>query len=590
VKRILGPAVLALALALAAPGWAQADTGYGNGGEFANGAFSLPTKIAIDDTSGNVLAVDYNVGVVRVYSGWPVGAPLGSFGEGELSSPYGIAVDQSKGDVYVTDSGHNRIFRYSETGAIPPTYALDPTYVSPTQGSGPGRIGSFASAIAVDPRNGDLLVADTGGIRVERFDSGGAFLGSFDGAGSGLEPFASLLDIAVAPNGEIYLIRDGHLDPEAPDRITAARVERLDADGSGGQLIGAPGELKQARSLAFDPHHSHLVVATGGGYLTALPPAQLSIFHAGALIEQVSYSPQTVGPTWAETPVGLAVDGGASGALYALTARANEAEGQRTSIQAFVPVSVPTVEPPEMNGIGNHLTTAHFIGTVEPAGRPTSYRFEYAAAGVAGWTPVPGGEGDAGSGAIPVGAQADLTLAADSEYRVRLVVSSEGVIRSSLVQTFSTLRTPLGSTTKADHFSTTSAILRGSATPRGVSSTYRFEYGTSVAYGLQSPPVAIGAGEVPLEVAQVISGLQSATTYHYRLTAESAVGADFGEDNTFTTLLAPRGLSPRLMAPGPAATDKNASKRCRRASHTRKGKGKQRCAKHHRKHTRRQGR
>jgi phosphodiesterase/alkaline phosphatase D-like protein len=64
--------------------------------------------------------------------------------------------------------------------------------------------------------------------------------------------------------------------------------------------------------------------------------------------------------------------------------------------------------------------------------------------------------------------------------------------------------------------------------------TYRFEYGTSTSYGLQTSdqPVS-GAGAV--QVHADLAGLTADTTYHYRLVADGTAGAD----RTFHTARAP---------------------------------------------------
>jgi hypothetical protein len=72
---------------------------------------------------------------------------------------------------------------------------------------------------------------------------------------------------------------------------------------------------------------------------------------------------------------------------------------------------------------------------------------------------------------------------------------------------------------------TTTATLTGSVDADGVPTQYHFEYGTTTAYGLTTPPET-ATGTEPIPVAASLSGLTANTEYHYRLVAGAATGAD----------------------------------------------------------------
>ncbi|MEB3299740.1 MAG: carboxypeptidase regulatory-like domain-containing protein [Candidatus Sericytochromatia bacterium] len=59
--------------------------------------------------------------------------------------------------------------------------------------------------LAVDPRNGDLYVVDTGNNRVQRFNRDGAFLSEFGGMGAGAGQFNQPSGIAVDREGYVYV-------------------------------------------------------------------------------------------------------------------------------------------------------------------------------------------------------------------------------------------------------------------------------------------------------------------------------------------------------------------------------------------------
>lgn len=81
----------------------------------------------------------------------------------------------------------------------------------------------------------------------------------------------------------------------------------------------------------------------------------------------------------------------------------------------------------------------------------------------------------------------------------------------------------------------TTATLQGSVDPEGEATTYSFEYGTTEAYGLQTPAAAAGDGTEPVDVETPVSGLTPDTTYHYRVVATNASGTVRGADATFRT-------------------------------------------------------
>jgi hypothetical protein len=110
---------------------------------------------------------------------------------------------------------------------------------------------------------------------------------------------------------------------------------------------------------------------------------------------------------------------------------------------------------------------------------------------------------------------------------------------------------PALSTGPASHVSYSSASLNGLVNPRGVDTTYYFQYGTSAAYGGQTEVASAGASTHTVGVSRAITGLEPVTLYHYRLIALSAAGTSVGKDRTFTTTKAPLSLA-ILGAPNPA--------------------------------------
>jgi subtilisin-like proprotein convertase family protein len=94
--------------------------------------------------------------------------------------------------------------------------------------------------------------------------------------------------------------------------------------------------------------------------------------------------------------------------------------------------------------------------------------------------------------------------------------------------------TPAVTTGDADGVTQTAATLHGNVNPRGTGTQYRFEFGTTDAYGSTTDTVDTGTGVA--DGVAPINGLNPSTTYHYRVVALRSGGvAAAGGDKTFTT-------------------------------------------------------
>jgi hypothetical protein len=102
---------------------------------------------------------------------------------------------------------------------------------------------------------------------------------------------------------------------------------------------------------------------------------------------------------------------------------------------------------------------------------------------------------------------------------------------------------PLVTTGGAAQVTISSATLTGTVNPRGLSTSYYFQYGTTTAYGSRTPSTGAGKGGAGVAAAAQISGLGSNTKYHYRLIAHNSDGTNAGNDRTLTTPKQPLGLA-----------------------------------------------
>ena len=184
-------------------------------------------------------------------------------------------------------------------------------------------------------------------------------------------------------------------------------------------------------------------------------------------------------------------------------------------------------------------------GSFNPGNQATSYYFEYgpaacAPSSCATKTKV---EGPAGASemrpAVLVAALAPLTT-----YHYRLVVENASGPSYGPEEEFTTLpQAPAATSDPPTSVTATSAIIAGEVVPQCVGghyppTNYRFEYGTSIAYGTGSEEAAVATsscatgGQV---VSATLTGLEPNTVYHYRLVARNSGGENVGADRSFTT-------------------------------------------------------
>jgi hypothetical protein len=199
--------------------------------------------------------------------------------------------------------------------------------------------------------------------------------------------------------------------------------------------------------------------------------------------------------------------------------------------KSFTGVRV-TSGPVPATGAANPIaiTTATLNGTVNPNGEATTYWFEYGTDTSYGTETT---HLSAGSGTTGVAESAAISgLTRGTTYHFRMVATNGTVTNNGADQTFTTRDPPIVTTEIANPIAATGATLNGTLDPRGKSTTYKFEYGTTTGYGSEvtgGPTTTSGA------VALAVTGLAQGTTYHYRLVATNADGTTNGTDQMFTT-------------------------------------------------------
>ena len=96
------------------------------------------------------------------------------------------------------------------------------------------------------------------------------------------------------------------------------------------------------------------------------------------------------------------------------------------------------------------------------------------------------------------------------------------------------LASPFAATGGVRDVTTSTVTLTGTVNPRGVGTSYFFQYGTTTKYGVRTPARSAGNVNARIGVSIPVSGLGPNTVYHYRLIADGG-GRTIGGDRTFRT-------------------------------------------------------
>lgn len=114
---------------------------------------------------------------------------------------------------------------------------------------------------------------------------------------------------------------------------------------------------------------------------------------------------------------------------------------------------------------------------------------------------------------------------------------------------------PTVTTTAATNITTVTADLNGTVNANGASTTVTFNYGTTIAYGLNvaGTPSPV-TGTSPTSVSAAVSGLSVNTLYNFRVSGVNAGGTSNGGNLTFYTL-ANVPSAPVVGNPGPTTLD-----------------------------------
>jgi hypothetical protein len=115
--------------------------------------------------------------------------------------------------------------------------------------------------------------------------------------------------------------------------------------------------------------------------------------------------------------------------------------------------------------------------------------------------------------------------------------SGTTVLTSGVIVVSATPAAPTATTTPAGSLTANGAIMNGTISSNGDSTSVTFDYGLSASYGTSvvASPATLASNAANSNVSATLAGLTCNTTYHFRVSAVNIYGTTPGSDRTFKT-------------------------------------------------------
>ena len=501
------------------------------------------------------------------------------YGTGSLKSIKGIAIDNeslsaSAGDVYAADGPLFRVEKFGPSGEFLSMFGGDVNETTGgnvcteeeikilhvkckpgSQGSADGQfnLGFYTngSNIAVGPA-GRVYVGDTG--RVQVFEPSGVWRETI--SLSGLSSTGEVTALAVDSSGDVFVnYGPTYSGSQGAAEGGAAGVREFEPGGAEKSIQFDAGSTTVA-SVAVDGSGDVFVGDSEGSYdgfhiLKFLPSGkEVDDFGSNTVRDgEVTWSDghKVLRDKYAGTPDfnGMAFSEASGSASLFVTEALSIIKENNGEINLDVASVWVLPEPPPgplvegESAVPAPRAGITFDGMVDPEGNETSYRFEYVteadfkASGYADASSTSTAKLAAGFASSAVSAQVS-SLSPSTVYHYRLVVSNGEGTATGQDGTVETYPPSLIEAEYVTDVASSSATLYAAVNPLGASTEYRFEYGTSTAYG-QFVSGSAGGGSSSLTLSVHLQNLEAGTTYHYRVLTSNEIGSVQGADHTFTT-------------------------------------------------------
>jgi hypothetical protein len=498
----------------------------------------FPVSIAVDNSDGPgggsvyVGRQDFFAGTAEIYKfdedGTYAdiafdggGTPQGGF---LLLAPDAVAADSvavdgspgpNAGDVYVVDVEHAVVHRFDEDGEFDCQITGKPLAERTSEEAAAecaGATGSeiptgrfYPNAVAVDPVDGDVHVADAENRAIHRFDASGSY------AGRVADPrILTPGGLAVDADGNLFLV---NVSP------SGGGIAMFDP---GGSFVREFGNAEKPASVTVDRATGHVY-----SYLTGPEEigeydqggALLGVFGHDYLLPAIAANRDSgrVYVTRVAFPGDSAIDvyGGAVTIPDAFTRPADEIEESTATLHAEV----------DPAGGGDIETCEFEYGPTASYGKsaPCAEALPYAS---------------------PTAVSAQIAgLSPSTTYHYRVVAANaNGVAAHGEDETFATKGPPTIAARSAGDITRYTARLKATINPHGYSTQYVFRYVDQAQYGVDgfasarsTAPMAVGSQLTPQEATSEVSGLAVGTSYRFKVVATSARGTAESSEAVFKT-------------------------------------------------------
>ena len=478
------------------------------------GQFEAPRGVAVNDSTGDVYVVDSTEDRIEVFDA--DGDYLSKFVRiPSLAGSEGVAIDQSDGTVYVSDQESHSVDVFSASGVFEGAFG--------SEGSGAGQFGAEIGYLAVNPSNGDIVVADPSNRRIDEFGvtvtlgvvTGATFV---RGIGWGVISNADdELQVCTTATGCVAGLEGsgaGEFGAGGPTRVavdSSASIYAVNPSDSRVQKFTFAPSLSASEfasaQLSGSPAPGDVAVETGTNDVYVTKPVTNAV--SGELEHQVFEFDSTGTPIGTPDGVGAKISPSDNG----LAVSSFNGDIYLTSEVPDNHVTVlNTIDPASVGAMDVRDTSATLQAQINPGATETEYRFEYGTNTSYG-TSAPGSAG-AGDGIVPVSVHLQ-NLEPGTTYHFRIVATTP-----SLETTYS-----------PDHTYTTQ-VASGFALPDGR------------AWEMVSPPDKHGATlEAITEEGGLIQAAEGGGAISYVANGPTEAEPQANPSYSLTQILSTRGLN-----------------------------------------------
>lgn len=208
-------------------------------------------------------------------------------GASRLDNPWRMSIDPRNGDIAIADAAKHRVAIFGSDGGFKTSFGI--------AGDRPGQM-QAPSAAAYLPDGSGILVSDTDNNRLQLFDRAGRFIRAFGTYGHAAGQLAKPTGLAISPSGKIFVADSGN------NRIQMFSVSGTHLGSFGTQGKGS-GQFELPYDVALDPGDARIAVADYGNH-------RVQIFDThGRYLRDVGGFGTVPGKFWGAAGVAFTHDG-----------------------------------------------------------------------------------------------------------------------------------------------------------------------------------------------------------------------------------------------------------------------------------------